>query len=38
MLKINCPSCGFVAHFVSSDGVHSVYKCERCGYIFKIFI
>lgn len=38
MEAVKCLSCGFVSHFISSDGVYAVYQCERCGYTFKIKI
>lgn len=38
MENIICPSCGFVSHFVSSDGSYIIYRCERCGYVFQVKI
>lgn len=31
-----CPSCGFTAHFASSDGKIATYVCDRCKTVFKV--
>lgn len=36
MYNVKCPLCGFLSHFVSSDGFYAVYKCEKCNYVFNI--
>ena len=33
-----CPSCGFTAHFVSSDGKIATYVCDRCKTVFKLTV
>lgn len=36
MPEQTCPSCGFHAHFVCSDGRTATYQCERCKAFFKL--
>lgn len=36
MSKETCPSCGYLAHMVCSDGHVATYQCERCHAFFKI--